>query len=184
MNNGQSSRHQGTLPVRVTDGAWFHLRYGAIKGNAVQEDAFIVQTFSDLRTLIARANDAGAVPVLYICSKALEGNMAFRRVVALRKVHETDDMHVFELEDGQAVLWDEGSDVELSTCIQIDAPSHIGGLANISSPRTNPDSTEREQNVGIGIASSQVQCELGPPTSAGDDMVVRETYDRGQKHSN
>jgi squalene cyclase len=109
--------------VRVSSGAWFYVRC-AVKKGSDEHDAFIAHTYSSVRTLVARAN--GADTVLYLGSPQEDGEMVLRRVVAVRQVRNTN-MHIFEFEDAQAVLWDEKKDVEAaSVYVDIDAPVCIG----------------------------------------------------------
>lgn len=129
--------------VRVSEVAWFHIRFDAKKGSAAPQGAFIVQTLSDLRVLMGKAN--GEEPILHLFSQQLDKTFALRRVVLYRGIPGTD-MHMFELEDGQAVLWCWNED-EDGLCAEINGPAVIGKLANISLLSTSADSTARE-NAG------------------------------------
>ncbi|MGF6261834.1 hypothetical protein OKW49_002762 [Paraburkholderia youngii] len=92
--------------LKVLNSPWFYVCYGS-RDSRRTGDGFMVQTYSDLYRLLTEITDDKTEQDVYICSKVKGGQMAFRRVVALRPVRCTD-MHAFQLEDGQIVLWVDG----------------------------------------------------------------------------
>jgi hypothetical protein len=98
---------------------WFYVCYGSREDRGTG-NGFVVQTYSDLYRLLTEEADGKTEQVVYICSKIKEGRVAFRRVVALRPV-PYPDMHAFELEDGQILLWVEGK-MEGRIYIEIGTP--------------------------------------------------------------
>lgn len=142
---GQSVEQPGqevTPHVQVSEVAWFHIRFEAKKTNAAPQGAFIAQTLSELRVLMHEAN--GEEPILHLFSRKLDKTFALRRVTLYRGIPGTD-MHMFELEDGQAVLWCWNRD-EDGLCAEVNGPAVVGELANISLLSTNADSTAREND--------------------------------------
>ncbi|MGF6698227.1 hypothetical protein OKW38_002839 [Paraburkholderia sp. MM5496-R1] len=99
------SNSSPTSPMKVS-GPWFYVCYGSREGRGMG-DGFVVQTYSDLYKLLTEESADKTEADVYICSKEKGGPMAFRRVVALRPVR-SPDMHAFELEAGQVVLWVDG----------------------------------------------------------------------------
>lgn len=91
---------------KIPSTPWFYVCYGAQKGPG-SGGGYVVQTYSDLYRLLTGETDDKIEPVVYLCSSEKGGRMSFRRVVALRPARRPD-MHAFELEDGQAVLWVDG----------------------------------------------------------------------------
>ncbi|WP_429460309.1 hypothetical protein [Paraburkholderia sp. JPY465] len=87
-------------------GPWFYVCFGSREGRGMG-DGFVVQTYSDLYKLLTEESADKTEADVYICSKERGGRMALRRVVALRPVG-SPNMHAFELEDGQVVLWVDG----------------------------------------------------------------------------
>lgn len=135
---GEQSRQQKISPVRISSGAWFYVRCGA-KGGGYEDDAFVAHTYSSVRTLLARANSADTT--LYLGSPQDDGRMEFRRVVAARRLPNTN-MHILELEGGKGVLWDENKDVEAASAyVDIEEPVGIGQLADTTSHESRADST-------------------------------------------
>lgn len=81
------------LPVRVSDGAFFHVRYEGKTGDASKsENAFIAHTLDSVLTLLATANCD--TPAVYLCSKRVGGDITVRRVTAVSELPDTD-MHPF-----------------------------------------------------------------------------------------
>jgi hypothetical protein len=137
---------QNLLPVRVSGGAFFHVRYDGKYGDASEECAFIAHTFASVRALLSQANCA--TPDVYLCSKVVAGGMAVRRVTLVRNLPHTD-LCIFDLEDGRGVLWDEsGYFGAVSAYLEIDAPLNVSQLANIAVHATRTGSVEQKTNDG------------------------------------
>ncbi len=131
------------LPVRVSHGAFFHVRYGGKSGDA-SENAFIAHTYASVRTLLATANCV--TPSVYLCSKTVGGDMAIRRVTAVRQVPYTD-VCIIDFEDGRGVLWDESEHLgAISFYLEVDAPLSVSQLANIAAQVASTRTAEREPN--------------------------------------
>ncbi|MGF6370882.1 hypothetical protein OKW40_003632 [Paraburkholderia sp. RAU6.4a] len=137
---------QGLLPVRVSRGAFFHVRYGGKTGDGSEECAFIAHTFASVRALLLQANCAN--PDVYLCSKVVGGGMAVRRVTLIRKLPHTD-LCFFELEDGRGVLWDEaGYFGAVSAYLDVDAPQDVSQLTTIAAREAGTGSVEQKTNHG------------------------------------
>jgi len=142
---GQSTAltRQSLLPVRVSDGAFFHVRYRGKTGEASQ-NAFIAHTFASVRALLAAANCP--TPDVYLCSKTVGRDMAVRRVTTVSELPYTD-MCILNFEDGRGVLWDENMHLgAISAYVEIDAPLNVGQLVNVPSRAASPSNDECEPN--------------------------------------
>ncbi|WP_334011492.1 hypothetical protein [Burkholderia cepacia] len=114
------------LPVRVSDVAWFYVRYDDEDGSETPGAAYVVHTYSGARKLIASAR--GRQPVLYLCLAKRVGGISLRRVVAVRDAPDTS-LQVLELEDGRAVMLDLSKDGEGDFAyLEIDLPLCISQL--------------------------------------------------------
>lgn len=117
------ANHSGSrvpLPVRVSDVAWFYVRYDEGDSSETQGTAYVVHTYSGARKLITSAR--GHQPVLYLFLAKRVGGIALRRVVAVREAPDTT-LQVLELEDGRAVLLDLSRDDEGDFAyLEIDLP--------------------------------------------------------------
>lgn len=134
---------RGLLPVRVSHGAFFHVRYSGKSGDA-SENAFIAHTYASVRTLLATANCA--TPAVYFCSRTVGGDMAVRRVTTVRHVPHTD-VCVIDFEDGRGVLWDESEHLgATSFYLDVGAPLSVSQLANIATQVASTRNAEREPN--------------------------------------
>ncbi|NIE63050.1 hypothetical protein [Burkholderia sp. Ax-1719] len=150
----QKPNRHGATSFRVSDGAWFYVRYGTKTDPESKHGAFITQTYSDLKALLANAR--GAEPILYMFSINGDGVSAFRRVVSVREV-KLDDIHIFEFEDGQATFWDECGSGGVSTYAEIEAPRSVFELTKLSVRQLHSDGAERESIEEGRTASSDIQ---------------------------
>lgn len=127
---------QSLLPVRVSNGAFFHVRYGGTATDA-SEGAYIAHTYDSVRTLLSESKCI--TPAVYLCSRTVGGGMVARRVTFVRNIPHTD-LCIFEFEDGRAVLWDESRYLgAVSAYVEIDAPLKVSQLTK---------SSVREQDAG------------------------------------
>ncbi|MGF6787363.1 hypothetical protein [Paraburkholderia sp. 35.1] len=133
------------LPVRVSDDAFFHVRYDGKTGDAPgNENAFIAHTLDSVLTLLATANCD--TPAVYLCSKKVDGDIAVRRVTAVSELPDTD-MCILFFGDGNGVLWDESKHLgAISTYVDVDAPLSLNQLANIAARVASASDAEREPN--------------------------------------
>lgn len=107
-------------PVRVSDVAWFYVRYDEGDSSGMPGTAYVVHTYSGARKLFASAR--GRQPVLYLFLAKCAGGISLRRVVAVREATDTS-FQVLELEDGRAVLLDLSRDDEGDFAyLEIDLP--------------------------------------------------------------
>ncbi|TDY21955.1 hypothetical protein B0G81_2198 [Paraburkholderia sp. BL6665CI2N2] len=134
---------QSLLPIKVSDGAFFHVRYSRNTDDAT-ESAFIAHTYDSVRTLLAASNCA--TPAVYLCSKTVGGDMAVRRIALIRKIPHTG-LCILEFEDGRGVLWDESRYLGAVSCyVEIDTPQSVGQLATIAARLASTSNAECEPN--------------------------------------
>ncbi|MGF6507675.1 hypothetical protein [Paraburkholderia sp. 32] len=134
---------QSILPVRVSHGAFFHVRCGGKAGDA-SETAFIAHTLASVRTLLATANCD--TPAVYLCSKTVGGDMTVRRVTLVRELPHTD-LCILDFEDGRGVLWDESTYLgAVSAYVEIDEPQNVSRLANVAAHMASTCKADHESN--------------------------------------
>lgn len=136
---------RGLLPVRVSHGAFFHVRYDGKTGDASEnENAFIAHTLDSVLSLLATANCD--TPSVYLCSKRAGGDVAVRRITAVSELPDTD-MCILLFEDGHGVLWDESKHLGANgTYVDVDAPLSLNQLVNIAARVASAGEAEREPN--------------------------------------
>ncbi len=131
------------LPVRVSDDAFFHVRYGRKTADA-SESAFIAHTFASVRDLLAKADSAR--PAVYLCSKAVSGDMVVQRVACVREVPGTN-MCIIDFEDGRGVIWDENTYLSSdSFYVEVGVPLSVTQFASIAARVASTGNAERETN--------------------------------------
>ncbi|SIT36597.1 hypothetical protein BN2475_90111 [Paraburkholderia ribeironis] len=136
---------RGLLPVRVSHGAFFYVRYDGKTCDASQnENAFIAHTLDSVLTLLATANCD--TPAVYLCSKRVDGDIAVRRITALSELPDTE-MCILFFGDGNGVLWDESKHLgAVSTYADVNAPLSLNQLANIAARVASASDAERDPN--------------------------------------